>query len=290
MSTKSIAVFTAWPDLIRDQLNQFDIHLQDSCQQIIQDTFASNDVAGNLARYVAWTHDRKWYQEFDYCLFISQPMLIELSDFLHHLDNRHTTYYDDNSQIIFYQRLDVWQSKEIDIEKISLSIGVIFIDNWQVIQDLSVWPNRPQNFDFYENMKNQLSRYPIKNKVFHTGQYGGLPLADKLQEWNQDVNSREIMEISLFQDYYQQQKIFNWIVVGAHWQRCTHDKPLGFLNLLELKKQDPVLQIYSHQECTVKFLNDDIDNPIVDTLNAQDYEKDSLTWRPNGNLHELILE
>jgi hypothetical protein len=285
-----VAVFTAWPELINDQHSQFQIVFDKPCLDLIQNTFESQDVGANLERYVAWVHDRHWYAEFEYCLFVSEPSQIEISDFLLHLDPAHTTYSDADGTVILYKRGPSWLTKVIDLEKDSITTGVIFIDCWQQIAEQSAWSMYPQDFDFYARMKQQLLKYKIKSLVFHTGEYGSLPLSTELQSWKSNPRSCDIMDLTLFQQHYQKIGVTNWIVVGAHWQRCTHDKPLGFLNLLELKKQDPVLKIYSDQKCTAKFINNDLGHPILATLESQDYAQDTLYWKSNGNLFELMLE
>jgi hypothetical protein len=138
-------------------------------------------------------------------------------------------------------------------------------------------------------MKQELAKYQIRNMVFHTGTYGDLPLASELLDWRAQNNSTEIQSIEHFGQHYKQINLRDWIVVGAHWGRCTHDKPLGFRNLLRLMTQDPNLHIYSHSLCTAKFLNNDLEKPILETCLSQDYEQDSLSWKPNGNLYKLIL-
>jgi hypothetical protein len=285
-----VAIFTAWPELIKDSGKNFELIFKESCQQLVQHTFASQDVGANLFRYVAWGHDKQWHAEYDLCLFVSVPVCIEISDLLMHLDSDHSTYADIDHTVILYQRRPQWKEKTVNVEKSPNPVGVIFIDCWQQIEDKSSWPEKPDNFDFYSNMKNELSKYKIANMVFHTGEFGSLSLAAVLESWRLLPNSYNIQHIEDFQRHYLAQNIHSWIVIGAHWQRCTHDKPLGFKNLLQLKTQDSALQIYSHQNCTVKFVNNDLDNPIVSTLNEQDYQLDSLTWKPNGNLFELVLE
>lgn len=170
--------------------------------------------------------------------------------------------------------------------------GVIFIDCWQDIMDSSTWPEFSQDFDFFKSMKAHLEKYQPQNLVFHTGVYGSLPLARELEPWYRQGNAVDIMDITVFDQHYRAREIFNWIVVGAHWQRCTHEKALGFFNLLDLKKIDSRLRIFSHQDCTVKFLNDDISNPVVTTCEESDYQDQDtdrrLIWQSNGCLHELI--
>jgi len=289
-SKPSMVVFTAWPDLVKDQYNQFELKFKESCENIIQKTFASNEVSANFMRYVTWVHDQNYYADFEYCLFVRAPVQIELSDFLCNLDEAHTTYTDIDQEVIMYKRNKPWQIKIIETEKSPAGVGVIFIDCWQQIADKSRWIGQSDYFDFYINMQNHLSKYQIKTKVFHTGTYGDLELSNELLPWSTHSNSKNIMYLEEFQAYYKEKDVRSWIVVGAHWQSCTHDKPLGFRNLLELKKHDPELKIYSHKDCTIKFVNNDIEHPVVSTLVPADYEQDSLIWKPNGNLFELVTE
>jgi hypothetical protein len=168
-------------------------------------------------------------------------------------------------------------------------LGVIFIDCWQSIQDQSIWPGHNNEFNFYVNMKKQLNCFNICSKIFHTGTCENRTLALDLVSWQNHENSANIMNIENFQTYYQKLQIFDWIVVGAHWQCCTHDKPLGFHNLLRLKKQDSQLKIYSHMACTVKFLNNNGPLPRVALTEIDDYQNDTLCWKYNESLQELIL-
>jgi hypothetical protein len=165
--------------------------------------------------------------------------------------------------------------------------GIIFIDCWQSIVG-NHWTDVPDQFDFYKNMMGALQPAYEKNLVFHTGVYGDQPLSSALQSWSEQVNSIDIMWLEDFARHYQARKIFNWIVVGGHWQRCTHTKPLGFYNLLDLKKLDSQLRIFSYPECTVKFVNDDIEHPIVSTCKNYDYQQDNLIWQAQDRLFELV--
>ena len=97
----------------------------------------------------------------------------------------------------------------------------------------------------------------------------------------------DILILQSFEQHYRDRQIFNWIVVGGHWQICTHQKPLGFNNLLEVKKLDPRLRIYSHMDCTLRRTNNDMDHPINTTCKSVDYQNDWLTWQVNGMIAEL---
>lgn len=173
-------------------------------------------------------------------------------------------------------------------ENFDSKLGIIFIDCWQVIADNSQWVDVPNQFDFYKNMTVVLEPYREKNLVFHTGVYGSHDLATDLQPWTEQHNAVDIMVLEDFARHYQARKIFNWIVVGGHWQRCTHTKPLGFENLLDLKKLDSRLRVFSEPRCTVKMVNDDIDFPIVSVCTDRDYQQDGyFIWEKFGDFFEL---
>ena len=140
-----------------------------------------------------------------------------------------------------------------------------------------------------------LDKYSANSLVFHTGDFGGFPLATELNSWHDQQHAVDILEINDFQQHYQAIDIKNWIVVGAHWQRCTHDKPLGFINLLKIKHQDPDFRVFSLPQCTAKFMlddcqNDNIDNPITTTCKDQDYYDDSLSWHQQADCFELVCQ
>lgn len=286
-----IAVFTAWPELIRDQHKKYDLVFKESCQKLVNNSFETNDVTGNIARLVAWVHDRKYHAEFEICLFVVQPVQIEIADIVFYLDNQTTTYFDPDMAFVFYCRRPQWSSKVINVEKSPNPAGMILIDCWQdLVEPTSyTWVNPYTDYDFYKDMKNHLQKYNINRLVFHTGTFGDLPLANQLQAWESLPQSRTIMNTIEFKRHYQQIELYDWIVVGAIWQICTHDKPLGFLNLLDLKKQDPKLRIYSHMSCTIKYQDTTCAPPVLATCVDQDYEMDNLIWRQNGQLQELML-
>jgi len=283
-----LAVFTQWPDLIQDKYNSFDVKFYLDPLDYLLNAVDHQDSPNRFEKYVAWVHDGKVHAEHDLCLFVRKPAQIELADFLPYLDHEHTTYKNSELSWILYQRGPVWQEKIILIEQSPRPVGVIFIDCWQQIQE-SRWPNSSAGFDFYRNTKQELEKYQIRSMVFHTGTYGGLPLAAQLLDWRAQNNSIEIQSIEHFSQCYKQLDLCNWIVVGAHWGRCTHDKPLGFRNLLQLMALDPNLHIYSHSTCTAKFINNDLEKPELDMCLRQDYEQDSLSWESNGKLYKLIL-
>lgn len=293
--TKSrVAVFTAWPELVKDKKNLCDLVFLESVDSLLISTFGTTDIPQGLQRFVVRLHDRNLCPEFDHCLFVNHPVEIEISNFWQSIDLEHTTYLDQDNQFIFYKRNKTWTEKYLEI--FPNPVGIIFIDCWQTLHEHSLWPCNSKGFDFFKNIKEILAKYQPKNLVFHTGTFGGFPLATELKAWQQQGNAIDIVgdhlesnwPLQYFEQHYQNRNLYNWIVVGAHWQRCTHDKPLGFYNLLDLKKIDPRMRIFSHMDCTVKFLNNDLERPELSTLTARDYEQDGLIWRPNNKLPELI--
>jgi hypothetical protein len=282
----SIGIFSDRPDLITDFHNNWQISIQDPVRKLATETFGSDNHQVFL-RYVARTHDRRLHSEFEYCLFCYEPVSLDLSEFLPYIGSDFTSYIDINQHFIFYRRDKTWRDKIIIIEKKPVPVGIIFIDCWQNILD-DQWPDFDDNFNFYHNMTVVLKKYQASRLIFCTGSYGSLPLAQELNHWHSQSLAMDLQNINIFQQHYQKINVKNWIVVGAHWQRCTHDKPLGFHNLLLLKQQDPELRIYSHMDCTVKFLNDALDHPVVTTCSESDYQQDSLNWKITGRLAELI--
>ena len=165
--------------------------------------------------------------------------------------------------------------------------GIIFIDCWQDLQDQGQWLDLDPDWNFYQNMVTRLAVYRPDSLVFHTGDYGGLPLARDLECLHRQSNAVDILKLQSFEQHYTDKQIFNWIVVGGHWQICTHQKPLGFYNLLDVKKLDARLRIYSHMDCTLRRANNDMDHPIKTTCKPVDYQNDGLTWQVNGMIAEL---
>ena len=171
-------------------------------------------------------------------------------------------------------------------------MGIILIDCWETIKT-STWPK--SEFIFYRNLIRVMNRCQPRAMVFHTSDYGGIPLAFQLNKYHDMPTSVDIYELEQFSEFYKRIGVTNWLVVGAHWQICTHDRPLGFDNLLALKQQDSALRIYSRTDCLVKFTmdtsnNDNINNPIVEICNVADFENDRLHWECQGKLFELQLQ
>jgi hypothetical protein len=287
---KDIAVFTEWPQLITDSSHSWRVNIRDSCAELVSQTFGTYQDPNNLLKYVARTHDRKLHDQFQYCLFVNQPCAIDLADYILLLQNKFTTLIDPTRNVVLYRRDDMWLDHTVDFINQSDLFGIIFIDCWQDLVDAQTWSDIPQPFDFITHIKQQLQQYRCRSLIFHTNNYGNLPLAQGLIPWSKFGHAREVDTIAQFESHYRSLELFNWIVVGAHWQRCTHDRPLGFKQLVKTKQQDPKLHIYSHSQCTVKFLNDDLANPVVSLCTHKDYETDLLCWQSQGKLYELSLQ
>lgn len=292
MNKIKIAVFTDWPDLVNDFYQCCEISLQDSVANLVRDYISHTPIVNELEQLAVHVHDRDLFKHFDLCLFINKPAYLDLHDVVNLLDSAHSTYIDNAQEILLYRPSDFWHTKLVHVpvyqEQRPERAGIIFIDCWQQIQDISQWPCAPAQFDFFNCMSKALTKYHAQNCVFHTGTFGNLPLAHELRWWHRRGNAVNIWDLGNFERHYKDREIFDWIVVGAHWRRCTHEKPLGFYNLLDLKHLDPNLRIYSHMDCTAKFVNDDIAAPQLATCSAQDYNTDNLKWRANGRLPELI--
>ena len=275
----TLGIYTQWPQSISDSQNLWTkIFLGDISPRLPMNT---NDA---LKRYVARSHDKNIDVDFDHYLYVNKDVPIDVSDFKPWMDLDYTTYFDAHDGFILYRRDKIWKDQIVDLAN-KPKIGAIFIDCWQVLES-HTWV--VSGFDYYNHMIKTLESFNLVNCVFHTNTYGDLPLSDALIDWRKNQNSDDIMTINGFKQHYHNLNLRSWIVVGAHWQRCTHDRPLGFNSLLQLKKQDAFLKIYSLPNCVAKFVNDNIDMPIVDVCDTADYQKDSLYWQWNGNLMELV--
>jgi len=276
----TLGIYTQWPQSISDSQN---LWAKTFLGSVPSSVISTQDSA--LKRYVARSHDKNIDRDFDHYLYVDNDVSIDISDFKPWLDLEHTTYFDANDNFVLYRRDKVWKDKVIDIAK-KPKIGAIFIDCWQVFESHTwVLPG----FDYYHTMIHALESFNLIDCVFHTNTYGDLPLSDALSRWRMIMNYCDIISINGFKQHYHNINLQNWIVVGAHWQRCTHDRPLGFHNLLQLKKQDVDLHIYSLPNCTAKYVYEDIDHPLVDICDAADYQKDCLNWQWDGNLAELMI-
>lgn len=68
----------------------------------------------------------------------------------------------------------------------------------------------------------------------------------------------------------------DWLVIGGSWQMCTHNRPINFGLLRQLKQNFYIApwSIYSDTSA---------DHSITD----KDIQGDSLNWQANGNLYKL---
>ena len=114
---------------------------------------------------------------------------------------------------------------------------------------------------------------------------GDEPLHKKLLQL---LNTRNdciyIPTTSAFEQWMQMTEIKHWVLVGAHWPICTHDKPLGFNNLKNIKG----INLYSIPSCTLKWV--DVKSRTVSVIDLYSYLKDSLRWSEiNTDLYKLVL-
>lgn len=283
MISKNVCVYTQWPDLIYSSSGQWQITVRDNLRNLIESTVAEYNYK-NVCRFVARTHDRNISPEFESFVFVLEPCQINLDDIVYCIPDSCSTVFDSAGRYIFYRRRPQWNHIEKVMEDFHRPVGVIFIDCWQNIED-SPWTNVPDGFDFYQEMINILQTYKVNCRIFHTNSFGGHALANKLQAWHALPKSKNIDSL----DQFELSGLDHWIVVGAHWQRCTHDRPLGFNALLQMKKSNSQLKIYSLGLATAKFVNDNIDQPIVSICTEQDYLVDQLTWKVQGKLVELQI-
>lgn len=126
--------------------------------------------------------------------------------------------------------------------------------------------------EFYQNAENTESKIQALDDLI--GAAGSEPLHPRLLSLMNTIDKCiYIPTASAFDEWACQTGIRDWILVGAHWGICTHEKPLGFENLKNLKNA-PTL--YSIPSCTLKWVNQQ--EETVATLEHPDYRNDRLTW------------
>jgi len=135
---------------------------------------------------------------------------------------------------------------------------------------------------FYQNAPNTASKIQALDDLISAA--GTEPLHHKLQPL---LNSRDnciyIPTTSAFKQWTETTGISHWIIVGAHWGVCTHDKPLGFNNLKNIKG----IQLYSIPSCTLKWVSSK--ETTVASLDLLDYRRDNLKWHQvESDLYKLI--
>jgi hypothetical protein len=281
--TPTIGIYTNWPELITDSKNSWNIKFLGDFSVI--DTMAEP----KLHRWTARVHDRHFDLDYPHCLYIKDPVPIDLSVLKLFMDLKHAVYLDVHEHFVLYRRQPEYNITAIDLTTKS-QIGVIFIDCWASILTSS-WEFSKNytnpGMNFYENMLEILSRYNIDSYIFAHGYF---PLTHYLYDWAYGSQGKRVPYDFNFADYYKSVGINRWIVVGAHWQHCTHKHKIGFIHAGKLIKQDSNLEIYSIPECTVKFV---VDNPLQrlqSTLSQEDYDTDTLSWQYTDKLAKLIVK
>ena len=136
--------------------------------------------------------------------------------------------------------------------------------------------------EFYQKSPDTATKIQALDDLI--GAAGTEPLHRKLLDL---LNARGdciyIPSISGFGEWVNRTGINNWIIVGAHWGICTHDKPLGFNNLKNISR----INLYSIPSCTLKWINPD--ESTVSTLCLRDYVTDKLEWQQiSQDLYKLI--
>lgn len=186
-------------------------------------------------------------------------------------------------------------------------VGVIFIDCWD--QD---WAEP----DFYPTIKRRLAGIPVKAKVFNTSfmrldiitqetvnYLKTIPQTQAVQDLLDNAGTERLSRhlyseldptciliptFDGFVQYVQMSGISEWIVMGAHWQLCTHTKSLGFNNLLEYKRTRPHMNFYAFPDCIAKWVHGPDEN-LATVCTWADFEQDHLKWTKVGELARLEL-
>lgn len=114
---------------------------------------------------------------------------------------------------------------------------------------------------------------------------GTEPLHGKLLNLlNNRNNCIYIPSTTAFEQWTHTTGITDWVLVGAHWPICTHDKPLGFNNLSKIQN----INLYSIPSCTLKWL--DPDKKTVSQIDHLSYLQDKFCWEEvNSDLYKLAL-
>ena len=281
-----LGVYTNRPELITDSLNRWNIEFLWPLQQSSASILPPNI----LEKYVSRVHDQNLDLEFPHCLYILDPLTLDLSDLYTWMDLKHTMYYDIQQRFALYRRDTTHLIKTVDLDS-KPKTGVIFIDCWQSNLECE-WVYNTKYApvkNFYQRMIDSLWEYNLHSFVFLTSDFAPKPTADLLQTWENKPSSKHIRSLSVFENHINHTDIKNWLVVGGHWGFCTHDKSLGFFNLLKLKQQDPSLRFYSLADSTAKFVVNNGDQSVLTTCCQDDYEHDSLQWNWQGLLAELKI-
>lgn len=280
-----LGVYTNQPDLISDSLHRWDIEFLWPLDSTIR-MFSPPHL---LEKYVSRVHDRKFDSKFPHCLYIIDPTPLDLSDLYTWMDLNHTMYYDKQERFALYRRDTTHLIKIVDLES-KPKTGVIFIDcnqsnlecPWTYNTDYSPTKN------FYQRMIENLWQFNLHSFVFLDSDFDPQPLANDLKGWSQQPWAINLDSLDDFQIHVENTGIKHWIIAGSHWRFCTHNKALGFLNLLKLKKSDPLLHFYSLPDSTAKFVRNDSKNSILTVCTEDDYYNDTLNWTYYGNIAELM--
>jgi hypothetical protein len=281
--TPDIGIYTKWPELITDSKNSWNIKFLGNFDGIrtVDDP--------KFHRWTVRVHDRHFDLDYPHCLYIKDPVPIDLSVLKLFMDLKHSVYLDVNEHFALYRRHPEYNIIPVDLTLKPRS-GVIFIDCWEKLLTYN-WKfsknySNP-DLNFYQNMIEVLNNYHIDSYVFC---HGHLPMTHYLYDWAHGFSGAIRSYNFNFVDYYQSVGIDHWIVVGAHWQQCIHNQAIGFKNLRSLIVNDPKLSIYSIPECTAKFMysNDSLDE-VNSTLLEEDYTKDTLNWKYTDALAKLLV-
>ena len=281
-----LAVYTDHPELITDSLNRWNVTFH--CP--MDSTIKLHAPPKVLEKYISRVHDKNFDLNFSHCLYIVTPTPLDLSSLYTCMDLDHTMYYDCQERYAIYRRDSIHRIKQINIDS-APPTGVIFIDCWEsnVCCKWVYDNNHIPTENFYQRMITNLWKFNLHSFVFLDSYFDPQPLAVSLNGWNQQPWSVHLDSLVGFEKHLENTDIKHWIVVGGHWKFCTHDKPLGFLNLLKLKQQDPLLHFYSLPDSTAKFLINDRAQSILSTCTQNDYVEDSIKWQYKNGIAELEI-
>jgi hypothetical protein len=107
-----LKIYTDWPDLITDSLNIWNYQIVGNIAQFSHQLYNP----GHLERLARTQHEE--HSGNSHVLFIKQPRLIDLSEFLIWVDNEHTTFINQDWDFLLYRRDTEYKTKMISFSSI----------------------------------------------------------------------------------------------------------------------------------------------------------------------------
>lgn len=106
-----VAVYTQWPDLLIDTNKAWDVKIVGSSEGMLID-----DRLGYAERAVHQYHNSPTHDQ-DHVLWVTQPRLIDLSDFLPWMDMTHSTYISADWKFLLYRKQAEYRNITINVSQ-----------------------------------------------------------------------------------------------------------------------------------------------------------------------------